>query len=80
VRSTIRRVEKLYVLERARDGKRFEFFKEMRGGKLTYIIRERGLSSQDSETTDRLAIEHFRQGLLRDGFMQMPLTDIPQSS
>lgn len=73
-------MDKLWVLERARDGKRFEFYKEIRSGKLTYIIREHGLSSQDSLTTDRMAIEHFKQGLLRDGYMQMPITDVTHTS
>jgi len=73
-------MDRLYVLQRARDGKRFDFYKETRGDKLTFIIREQGLGSQDSVTTDRTAIEAFRQGLLRDGYMQMPLTDVSEAS
>ena len=73
-------MDRLYVLERARDGKRFDFYKEQRGDKLTYIIREHGLGSQDSITTDRMAVEAFKQSLLRDGYLQMPVTDVPPTS
>jgi hypothetical protein len=66
-------VDKLYIMERTRDGKRVEFYSELRGGKMTYIIREHSNESQDSVTTDRSAIDTFREGLLRDGYMQMPL-------
>jgi hypothetical protein len=65
-------MEKLFVLERARDGKRVEFYSEVRSGKSVYIIREAGGASQDSVTNDRDAMDAFRQGLLRDGYMQMP--------
>ncbi|HLY64271.1 MAG TPA: hypothetical protein VKU60_01960 [Chloroflexota bacterium] len=66
-------MDRMYVLERARDGKRFEFYRELKGDRESYIIREAGLSSQDSVTTDKGAVEAFREGLLHDGYMQMPL-------
>ena len=66
-------MDKLYTMQRARDGKRVEFYSELRAGKLTYIIRENSNESQDSVTTDRSAIETFREGLLREGYMQMPI-------
>ena len=65
-------MDKLFVFERQRDGKRVEFFSEQRSGKTVYIIREAGGASQDSVTNDRDAMDAFRQGLLRDGYMQMP--------
>jgi len=68
-------MDTLFVLERARDGKRVDFYVELRGGKMTYIIREHGNESQDSVTTDRSAVDTFREGLLRDGYMEMPVTD-----
>ncbi|MFI5267172.1 MAG: hypothetical protein ACHQ7M_07330 [Chloroflexota bacterium] len=63
-------MDKLYVLERAQDGKRVEFYSELRKGKLTYIIRETSGASQDSITTDPDMVKEFRQHLLRDGYLE----------
>ena len=63
-------MDKLYALERAADGKRVEFFSELRKGKLTYIIREASGASQDSVTTDPEMVKEFRQHLLRDGYLE----------
>ena len=65
-------MDRLFAMERHRDGSRVEFFSEVRNGKTVYIIREAGGASQDSVTNDRDAMDAFRQGLLRDGYMQMP--------
>lgn len=65
-------MDRLYALERRRDGKRVEFYSELRNDKLVYIIREGGGQSQDSVTRDQMAVEAFREGLLRDGYMQLP--------
>jgi hypothetical protein len=63
-------MERLFVLQRARDQKRVEFYSEIRNGKTMYIIREVGAASQDSMTDDRDVMEVFRQRLLRDGYME----------
>jgi hypothetical protein len=63
-------MDKLYVLERAHDSKRVEFYSELRKGKLTYIIREASGPSQDSVTTDPDMVKEFRQRLLHDGFLE----------
>ena len=65
-------MDRLFALERHRDGKRVEFYSEDRNGKTVYIIREAGGQSQDSVTSDRASIDAFRDGLLRDGYMQAP--------
>ena len=65
-------MDRMYALERQRDGKRVEFYSETRNNTLTYIIREAGGASQDSVTADRGAVDAFREGLIRDGYMQMP--------
>ena len=64
-------MDRLYVLERAQDGKRVEFYSEVRQGKLTYIIRESRGPSQDSVTTDPQMVKDFRQHLLGDGYLQV---------
>jgi len=66
-------MNRLYILERTRDGKRVEFYSEFRNGKQTYIIREMDGKSQDSVTTDLEVVAAFRQRLLRDGYLQVPL-------
>ncbi|MBV9121502.1 MAG: hypothetical protein JOZ39_12405 [Chloroflexi bacterium] len=66
-------MNKVYVFERKRDGKRVEFSSEYRNGKVVYIIHEAGGQSQDSVTSDLAAVDAFREGLLRDGYMQIPL-------
>ena len=63
-------MDRLFVMSRARDGKRVEFYSETRNDKQTFIIREVGLTSQDSVTTDPDAMEIYRQRLLADGYMQ----------
>ena len=63
-------MDKLYALERPRDGKRMEFYSDTRRGKLTYIIRDAGGASQDSVTTDPDMVKEFRQHLLRDGYVE----------
>jgi hypothetical protein len=65
-------MDKLYTFERAQDGKRVEFYSEVRKGKLTYIIREAKGASQDSITTDPDMVKEFRQHLLRDGYLEAP--------
>lgn len=65
-------MDKLYALVRPRDGRRTEFYSEMRKGKLTYIIREAGGASQDSVTTDPDMVKEFRLHLLRDGYVEAP--------
>ena len=62
----------MWILERARDRKRVEFYSDLRDGKQTYIIRELG-ESQDSVTTDAEVVRDFRQRLLHDGYMQAPV-------
>ena len=62
----------MWILERARDHKRVEFYSDLRDGKQTYIIRELG-ESQDSVTTDAEVVRDFRQRLLHDGYMQAPV-------
>jgi hypothetical protein len=62
-------MDKLYVMERAHDRKRVEFYSETRKGKLTYIIREAGGASQDSVTTDPEMVKAFREHLLSDGYL-----------
>ena len=66
-------MEKMFAMSRRRDNKRVEFFCELRNGRMVYIIREEGMESQDSVTHDRAAVDAFRDGLLRDGYMEMPL-------
>ncbi len=61
---------RLFVMSRARDSKRVEFFSETRNGKETFIIREMGLASQDSVTSDPDAMQLYRQRLLSDGYME----------
>ena len=63
-------MDKLYVLERAQDGKRVEFYSDVRKGELAYIIRETGGASQDSVTTDPDMVKEFRQRLLREGYLE----------
>jgi hypothetical protein len=63
-------MDKLYVLERVHDGRRVEFYSDLRKGELTYIIREAGGASQDSVTTDPDMVKEFRQRLLRDGYLE----------
>jgi hypothetical protein len=63
-------MDRLFVMSRARDHKRVEFYSEIRNDKKTFIIREVGLTSQDSVTTDPDAMEIYRQRLLGDGYMQ----------
>jgi len=65
-------MDKLWVLERARDGKRVEFYTELRNGRTVYIIREPGGQSQDSVTNDEASARAFRDGLIHDGYMKMP--------
>ena len=62
----------MWILERARDHKRVEFYSDLRDGKPTYVIRELG-ESQDSVTTDAEVVRDFRQRLLHDGYMQAPV-------
>ena len=59
------------MLERAQDGKRVEFYSDVRKGELTYIIREAGGASQDSVTTDPDMVKEFRQRLLREGYLEI---------
>ena len=61
----------MYTLTRAKDGRRVEFYNELRNGHTVYIIRE-GAASQDSVTPDKDAVDAFREGLIRDGFIQAP--------
>ncbi|GEM_PF-2300403 len=60
-------MDRLWAFERKQDGKRVEFFSEVRAGRLTYIIRELS-ESQDSVTTDRDAVEFFRNELIQGGY------------
>lgn len=69
-------MEKLFVYVRRRDGKRVEFFSEMRAGRLTYLIRE--ANRQDSVTRDREGVDLFRQNLANDGYTLVPLDSEPQ--
>jgi hypothetical protein len=64
-------MEKLYALERARDGKRVEFFSDTRNGKRTFVIREVGAKSQDSVTDDPDMLQEYRRRLIADGYLEV---------
>ncbi len=63
-------MDRLYLYRRTKDGKQVEFFSTERLGKITYLIREQ--NGQDSVTTDKQAMEDFREALRRDGYVVVP--------
>ena len=65
-------MDKLWAYQRSRDKRRVEFYSELRGGRQTFIIREAGGQSQDSVTTDRSALDAFRERLLQEGYSLTP--------